>query len=161
MLVEWANHLLPAISGIRDWDLPQTVEPVSDLRFQGRTLYSQAQTFSREEPHCPLNMSMHAFVLQGRAPPRRLTFTTLRSTTAVLTLAEASVETTTLRFTVGTRVVCNCGGWKPGTVVKLFYRESSFPAGKVVPYQIQLDNGKLIYAPTDEDHVVQRILFDL
>ena len=71
-------------------------------------------------------------------------------------IKEADVATTTLRFTVGTRVECNCGGWEPGTVVKLFYRQSSFPAGTFAPYQIQLDNGKLIYAPIDEDRVVRQ-----
>ena len=165
MLVEWAKHLLPAISDIRDWD--QSIGTVSDSRFQGRTLYSQAQTFSREEPHCPLNMSMHAFLRQGRAPPRRLTFTTLRSTTAVLPLAEADVATKMLRFTVGTRVECNCpsdydsaspddSNWEPGTVVKLFYREPHFPAGFVAPYQIKLDDGTLIYAPDDQDGTIRQ-----
>tara|TARA_B110001452_G_scaffold2798_1_gene2435 strand:+ start:675 stop:2270 length:1596 start_codon:yes stop_codon:yes gene_type:complete len=71
-------------------------------------------------------------------------------------IKEADVATTTLRFTVGTRVECNCGGWEPGTVVKLFYRQSSFPAGTFAPYQIQLDNGKLIYAPIDEDRVCRQ-----
>ena len=71
-------------------------------------------------------------------------------------IKEADVATTTLRFAVGTRVECNCGGWEPGTVVKLFYRQSSFPAGTFAPYQIQLDNGKLIYAPIDEERVCRK-----
>ena len=62
---------------------------------------------------------------------------------------------TTLRFAVGTRVECNCGVWEPGTIVKVLYRQSSFPPGTVAPYQIRLDNGKLIYAPIDEDRVIR------
>ena len=30
-------------------------------------------------------------------------------------------DATKLRFEIGERVECNCGQWKPGTVVKLFY----------------------------------------
>ena len=71
-------------------------------------------------------------------------------------IKEADVATTTLRFTVGTRVECNCGGWEPGTVVKLFYREPHFPAGFVAPYQIKLDDGTLIYAPDDEDGTIRQ-----
>mmetsp|Transcript_128 Transcript_128/g.330 ORF Transcript_128/g.330 Transcript_128/m.330 type:complete len:525 (+) Transcript_128:52-1626(+) len=68
-------------------------------------------------------------------------------------IKEADVATTKLRFEVGTRVECNCGGWEPGTIVKQFYRQSSFPPGTFAPYQVRLDNGKLIYAPIDEDRV--------
>jgi len=68
-------------------------------------------------------------------------------------IKEADVATTTLRFEVGTRVECNCGGWEAGTIVKQFYRQSSFPPGTFAPYQVRLDNGKLIYAPIDEDRV--------
>lgn len=32
-------------------------------------------------------------------------------------------------------------------------RQSSFPPGTYAPYQVRLDNGKLIYAPIDEDRV--------
>ena len=35
------------------------------------------------------------------------------------------------------------------------HRQSSFPPGTFAPYQIRLDNGKLIYAPIDEDRVVR------
>lgn len=68
-------------------------------------------------------------------------------------IKEADVATTKLRFEVGTRVECNCGGWEAGTIVKQFYRQSSFPPGTFAPYQVRLDNGKLIYAPIDEDRV--------
>ena len=105
-------------------------------------------------------------------------------------IKEADIPTTTLRFAVGTRVECNCGGWEGGTVVKTFYRcalrrhprrslcarpcaerarrpparcarrQSSFPPGTFAPYQIQLDNGKLIYAPIDEDRVIREAVVE-
>ena len=40
------------------------------------------------------------------------------------------------------------------------HRQSSFPPGTFAPYQIRLDNGKLIYAPIDEDRVV-RVYLDV
>lgn len=70
-------------------------------------------------------------------------------------IKEADIETTTLRFDVGARVECNCGGWELGTIVKQFYRQSSFPPGTFAPYQVRLDNGKLIFAPIDEDRVIR------
>jgi len=73
-------------------------------------------------------------------------------------IKEADVATTTLRFEVGTRVECNCGGWEGGTIVKQFYRQSSFPPGTFAPYQVRLDNGKLIYAPIDEDRVCRAFM---
>eukprot|EP00965_Chrysotila_dentata_P242179 6204736-Pleurochrysis_carterae.AAC.2 len=60
-----------------------------------------------------------------------------------------------LRFKIGDRVECNCGAWTVGTIVKLFYTQSSFPAGKCAPYQIRLDDGRLIYSPADEDRVIR------
>ena len=35
-------------------------------------------------------------------------------------------------------------------------RQSSFPPGTFAPYQVRLDNGKLIYAPIDEDRVCRQ-----
>jgi len=67
----------------------------------------------------------------------------------------ADKDTTQLRFKVGDRVECNCGSWKAGTVVKLFYTQSSFPEGTCAPYQVKLDDGKLIFAPMDTDRVVR------
>lgn len=50
---------------------------------------------------------------------------------------------------------CNTGEWTPGSVVKQNYREDSWPAGKIAPYQIKLDDGRLIYAPLDDDKVIK------
>ena len=41
----------------------------------------------------------------------------------------ADADKTKLRFAIGTRVECNCGTWKPGTIVKHFYAQKSFPEG--------------------------------
>ena len=60
-----------------------------------------------------------------------------------------------LRFELGARVFCNTGAWTPGTVVKQNYREKSWPAGKIAPYQVKLDDGRLIYAPLDADKVIK------
>ena len=64
-------------------------------------------------------------------------------------------DTITLRFKVGDAVLCNCGGWTPGTVARLWYVQSSFPEGKCAPYQVRLNDGRLIYAPIDEDRVIR------
>jgi len=48
------------------------------------------------------------------------------------------------------------GGWSPGTVVGLNYREPGWPADQVAPYQIELADGTLIFAPIDEDRIVRR-----
>mmetsp|Transcript_18311 Transcript_18311/g.18388 ORF Transcript_18311/g.18388 Transcript_18311/m.18388 type:complete len:202 (-) Transcript_18311:94-699(-) len=69
-----------------------------------------------------------------------------------------------LRFEVNTRVECRIGpnplrDWAPGTVVAQYYSEAGWPAGACAPYQIQLDDGRLIYAPQDNDNVI-RLLQD-
>ena len=72
---------------------------------------------------------------------------------------------TLLRFNVGHRVVCRYGGaeglqggWCHGTVVKHWWC-SCCRRGKNCrnrkPYQIQLDNGPLIYSPFDTDECIQ------
>ena len=66
-------------------------------------------------------------------------------------------ETMELRFNEGDRVVCNIGEWAPGYIVKRWYREDSWPEGKWAPYQVQLDQGSLIYAPIDDDKAVRDI----
>ena len=61
-----------------------------------------------------------------------------------------------LRFGVGDSVACNTGGsFQKGTVISLMYREEGMPPGMVAPYQVQLDNGGLIYAPADEDAIIR------
>jgi len=62
------------------------------------------------------------------------------------------------RFAVGTAVECNVGPdlWKRGTVVALDYAEEGWK--QPAPYQIKLDDGRLIFAPLDEDSVVREPL---
>ena len=67
----------------------------------------------------------------------------------------ADQHTTVLRFAPGDRVLCQCGTWHPGTIVKLFYTQRNFPPGKCVPYQVRLDDGRLIFTPSDSDGVIR------
>jgi len=65
-----------------------------------------------------------------------------------------------LRFQVGDRVECRIGphpvkGWAPGRIVKLYYSEPSWPPNMVVPYQIALHDGRLIFAPQDNDQLIR------
>lgn len=63
----------------------------------------------------------------------------------------------TLRFGPGDRVLCAYEGWTAGTVVQQWYRESDFEPGEVAAYQVELDNGALIFAPCDVDDCVRRL----
>ena len=69
---------------------------------------------------------------------------------------------TPLRFKVGSRVECCVGTnrgeaqWAPGTVIKLWYTEDSFAQGFYAPYQVELDEGRLVFAPDDSDGCVRR-----
>jgi hypothetical protein len=69
-------------------------------------------------------------------------------------------EFSNLRFEMGSRVECRIGedpvtGWAAGEVVQLMYREDNWPPGVCAPYQIQLDDGRLIFAPHDIDQVIR------
>jgi hypothetical protein len=71
-----------------------------------------------------------------------------------------AVEEKALRFGRGARVVCNTGRkadapWEAGTVVALFHREEGWAPGEVVPYQVRLNDGTLIYAPFDADGCIR------
>ena len=61
-----------------------------------------------------------------------------------------------LRFAVGDAVECRTGdGFVPGKVTAHLYRDDFMPPGVTAPYQIQLDNGKLIWAPEDDDKFIR------
>ena len=79
-----------------------------------------------------------------------------------------------LRYRVGDFVECCVGEengerlYATGRIVKLLYRESSWPADRVAPYQIKLDresamrqgvplNQALIYSDRDDDNQIRRI----
>ena len=71
---------------------------------------------------------------------------------------------TPLRFKVGDRVKCcvDEGRWASGTVIELWYTEDSFAKGFYAPwqipypYQVELDEGRLVFAPDDSDGCVRR-----
>lgn len=61
-----------------------------------------------------------------------------------------------LRFKPGDRVLCNCGvEWEAGTITMLHYREATWPEGQFAPYQVQLDSGRMICAPSDIDECIK------
>ena len=69
----------------------------------------------------------------------------------------------TLRFLVGQRVECRVGpdpetGWATGTITQLWYHEATWPSESYAPYQIQLDDGRRIFAPQDVDQVIRSAL---
>ena len=74
------------------------------------------------------------------------------------TLPRSTVRKT-LRFGVGERVECKTGKkeWSAGEVVALmFHDKESMPVGQVVPCQIKLDDGDLVWAPADKDGVIRK-----
>lgn len=65
-----------------------------------------------------------------------------------------------LRFELNSKVLCRIGenaetDWAAGTVIKLWYREPRWPRGSYAPYQVQLDDGREIFAPADMDQVIK------
>ena len=62
-----------------------------------------------------------------------------------------------LRFKMGDDVECNTrDGWQKGKIVNILWRDDDMPEGMTVPYQIELDDGVLIYAPADDDEIIRR-----
>ena len=63
----------------------------------------------------------------------------------------------TFRFTVGDKVSCNRGGpdgWATGEIIKLLYRPDP---RTTAPYQVRLENGDLIFCPSDSDTCVRAL----
>ena len=61
------------------------------------------------------------------------------------------------RFDVGTVVYCNYEeNWARGVVVAHHYRELE-DKNAVHPYQVRLEDGRLIYAPDDDDTCIHRV----
>mmetsp|Transcript_16766 Transcript_16766/g.19328 ORF Transcript_16766/g.19328 Transcript_16766/m.19328 type:complete len:498 (-) Transcript_16766:230-1723(-) len=83
---------------------------------------------------------------------------TVESTTAAVVESRppaTKVIRPTLRFHVQDRVDCNIDNrcWKRGTIMELWYQG---PHKHVMPYAIQLDNGAITYAPSDDDRAIRR-----
>ena len=77
-------------------------------------------------------------------------------------LSEAGVVPGPLRWSVGDRVECwwrqskaDEGCWVAGTVVSHWWRHAEWPEAQVAPYQVQLDDGKLIFALRDDDDCIR------
>jgi len=64
----------------------------------------------------------------------------------------------TYRFNVGTRVLCRTDEWLAGTIIKLNYREPDWPRRETVPYQVQLDDGDLIFVPEDVEVLCKKLI---
>jgi G3E family GTPase len=61
-----------------------------------------------------------------------------------------------LRFDIGDPVECNTSdGWVAGVVAGRMYRDDFMPPGVVAPYQIELHNGTMIWAPEDDDDFIR------
>ena len=65
-----------------------------------------------------------------------------------------------LRFPCGLRVICNYPAdgeirTQSGVVISQFYREKHFPTNMFAPYQVQLDNGQLIFVCEDIDKEIR------
>ena len=63
----------------------------------------------------------------------------------------------TLRFELGARVECKVGKkeWAAGEVTMLWFRQGDWPPGTFAPYQVQLDDGRLIFAPDDANKCIR------
>lgn len=78
-----------------------------------------------------------------------------------MTMNLSDAETTKLRFRVGDRVECSISdSWICGTVSQLFYTQDSFPKGTCMPFQVALDDGRLIFARRDHDSVIRALLHE-
>jgi hypothetical protein len=74
---------------------------------------------------------------------------------------EEPTEMPELRFDMGDKVLCRIGpdaenDWAPGTIIMLWYREPSWPAGSMAPYKVKLDDGRDIFAPGDMDQIIRK-----
>ena len=73
-----------------------------------------------------------------------------------LLMATAPPTDVELRFKIGDSVECYTGtSWSSGNIVALWYRHASLPAGIYMPYQIEMEDGELIYAPRDSDDCIR------
>lgn len=69
------------------------------------------------------------------------------------------VNTTYYRFAIGDGVKCKVSAsrWLKGNIVALNYREDHWPQAMIAPYQIKLDDGRLIYCPNDSESLIRAV----
>eukprot|EP00933_Yihiella_yeosuensis_P045656 TRINITY_DN41055_c0_g1_i1.p1 TRINITY_DN41055_c0_g1~~TRINITY_DN41055_c0_g1_i1.p1 ORF type:complete len:617 (-),score=98.00 TRINITY_DN41055_c0_g1_i1:353-2170(-) len=113
----------------------------------------------RAAMHPAAFVSCAAFVFLGRQRLQKLRKAQRCKRSFSIVSCEASGNNsneTALRFAIGDRVECNIQGvFIAGAVVKQWYHEPGWPDGETVPYQVKLDNGSTIYAPSDFDDCVR------
>ena len=71
------------------------------------------------------------------------------------------VPTEKLTFEVGDVVKCKHDGWINGIVSQTWYREELWETGRYVPYQVLLENGKIMLVPRDSDELIKPIGKDI
>ena len=71
--------------------------------------------------------------------------------------AKIAREAGPFRFPVGARVECSVGEGdrRAGAIIKHYYREAAWPTDRWAPYQVELDDGMLIFAPADIDECIR------
>mmetsp|Transcript_35486 Transcript_35486/g.73024 ORF Transcript_35486/g.73024 Transcript_35486/m.73024 type:complete len:453 (+) Transcript_35486:155-1513(+) len=93
--------------------------------------------------------------VRSRATNKRRRWLCTRASGEQESVSDLSAATP-LRFTVGEDVIVNTGlGTVSGVVVKRWYREPGWPENTVAPYQIELDDGRFVYAVEDNDVLVR------
>ena len=97
----------------------------------------------------------------GKKKPRRRGGKKKKKASAVEPAEANAPRAGKYRFAVGDSVLCLISDdetrcpWKSGTVIALDYKESNWAAGKTVPYQVELDDGELVFAPFDNDTCIR------
>lgn len=62
------------------------------------------------------------------------------------------------RFKIGTRVECRIDeGWSKGVIKRIWWRQEGWGNRRTSPYQIQLDDERMISAPRDSDELIRRV----
>ena len=61
-----------------------------------------------------------------------------------------------LTYKVGDRVECKHDKWEKGVITQLWYREELWETGRYAPYQVLLDNDKLIWVPRDSNIFIRK-----
>ena len=72
-------------------------------------------------------------------------------------IVEDAIAGTKLRFALGdgVRVKTAPDEFSSGVISAVFHKEPQFPPGHVVPYQVRLTSGVVVYVPADTDEYVR------